>query len=95
MFTIIGTTRIPTGRRREASLSWDDGIFSGDQRLVEEADFLTSRGLWVKATPTGPGSVAGTTPVETAAITAASLFERFDVKTGDFPIELLDYEGVS
>jgi hypothetical protein len=99
MFTLTGTTRIPTGRRRQATLTWSAGEslfgeFSGDSALVIEAERRADEGETVRATPSGPSVEAARLPQRTAAILAASLFETFGWE-GDFPDSLLDYEGVA
>ncbi len=91
-FTISGTTKLPYGRRRQASLTWnDDGTVSGDSRLLLEVERLVATGERVKATPTGPSCEAALQPREAAAILLASLFQSFGW-TGDFPEELLYVE---
>lgn len=91
-FTLTGTTRIPTGHRRETAVMWNaDGTLTGDIHLAAEADRRVSAGEWVKATPTGPGRRASLTSREAAAVLLASLFETFAADDG-FPAHLLDVD---
>jgi len=92
-FTLTGSTRVPTGHSRQATLTWrGDGTLSGDAQLALEAERRVAAREWVKATPTGPVCEAAMRPREAAAILLASLFEWF-ATTGDFPGELLDHGG--
>ena len=87
-FTLTGITRIPSGRRRSATLTWDDGTIEGDDRLLAEIERRVRVGEWSRMTPTGPIAVSALTPLDAAAILVASLFESFET-TGDFPEHLL------
>lgn len=91
-FTSTGTTRISTGRRRQAAVTWnEDGTLSGDIDLLAEADRRVIVGERVKATPSGPARRASLTPLEAAAVLLSSLFETFE-QAGGFPLHLLDVD---
>ncbi|HXH87352.1 MAG TPA: hypothetical protein VNI55_01930 [Gaiellaceae bacterium] len=83
MFELTGTTRVPTGHRRVATLVWADGVFAGDGELVIEAERRAAAGQTVKATPSGPSDTAALAPARRAAILACSLFESFATSGDD------------